>query len=194
MTIIDKPIEKHPFDPFIPENATTLIVGSFPGRDQTQLKEVGTGDNDQWFYGAKRNLFWKIISSVYNVQLTCKDDKQNLFSKYGIAVTDIYLRVQRIKETNFDTDLHIVENNEPAIRLILQNHKISTILFTSKFVEERFLAMFPDAKNYACLLSPSPSANKSIFKSGAFVNFKKDNPNSNTIDFRVYQYKQLLKV
>ena len=56
-------IETHPFQPFIPANAVILIVGSFPGRDITQkiLEE------DDWFYGTKRNQFWNIISGVYNV-------------------------------------------------------------------------------------------------------------------------------
>lgn len=54
-------IETHPFIPFVPENATILILGSFPGKEQTQT-EPGA---EQWFYGAKRNQFWNIISSIY---------------------------------------------------------------------------------------------------------------------------------
>jgi len=84
-------IESHPFSLFIPENATALILGSFPGREQTQTE----CDNDQWFYGAKRNQFWKIISSVYNTDLLCKEDKQQIFQKFGIGITDILLKVRR---------------------------------------------------------------------------------------------------
>ena len=31
-------IETHPFKPFIPTNATILIIGSFPGRDIIRKK------------------------------------------------------------------------------------------------------------------------------------------------------------
>jgi len=183
-------IEIHPFSPYIPDNVTTLIIGSFPGREQTQ----NAIDNDQWFYGAKRNQFWTIISAVYNTPLTTKEDKQKLFNKMGIGIADIFLRVRRKNESNSDKDLDVIENNNQALKLIIQNHKINTILFTSKFVEEHFTTFFPDIKNYSCLLSPSPSANIPISKSNEFVKFKKENPNGNTIDFRVFQYKQLLKV
>jgi len=190
MMIIDKPIEEHPFKPFIPENATILIIGSFPGREQTRGKQ----NSDEWFYGAKRNYFWKIISSVYQIPIKTKEDKQNLFNKFGIGITDIFQKNQRINETNYDTDLHVLENNEKEIKSILQNHKINIILFTSIFVQEYFLKYFPEVKNYSCLLSPSPSANRPLAKSIEFLNFKQENPNSNTIDFRINQYKQLLNV
>ena len=58
-------IETHRFVPYIPANATVLIVGSFPGRDITQ-KKLSKGD---WFYGTKRNQFWDTISGVYNIEL-----------------------------------------------------------------------------------------------------------------------------
>ena len=183
-------IEIHPFSPYIPDNAKTLIIGSFPGREQTQ----NATDANQWFYGARRNQFWIILSAVYNTELTTKEDKQKLFNKMGIGITDIFLRVRRKKESNSDKDLEIIENNEQALTLILQKNKINIILFTSKFVEDHFLTFFPDIKNYSCLLSPSPSANIPISKSSEFLKFKKENPNGNTIDFRVVQYKQLLKV
>lgn len=145
-------IETHPFDPFIPDNATTLILGSFPGREQTQTKS----DNNQWFYGAKRNQFWKIISSVYNTNLLCKVEKQQLFSKFGIGITDILLKVRRKNNTNLDDNLEIIEYNDKAIKSILENSKIKSIFFTSKYVEKHFYKLFPDIKNAEYLPSPSP--------------------------------------
>ena len=58
-------VETHPFKPYVPHNATILIVGSFPGRDITKKKLK----KDDWFYGTKRNQFWNIISGVYNIEL-----------------------------------------------------------------------------------------------------------------------------
>lgn len=80
-------IETHPFKPFVPDNAKVLIVGSFPGKDITKKKL----DEDDWFYGTKRNQFWDIISGVYKTELKTAADKKELFNKKGIAIADIIL-------------------------------------------------------------------------------------------------------
>jgi len=145
-------IETHPFKAFIPENVTTLIIGSFPGREVTK-KNIS---EDEWFYGSKRNQLWKIISAVYDTELVTKSDKQNLFKKYGIGMVDIFLKVKRREDNNMDTSLEVIEYNDKAIEQILQNENIKSIYFTSKFVEKIFLRMFPETKIGACLPSPSP--------------------------------------
>ena len=145
-------IETHPFEPFIPDNATTLILGSFPGREQTQTNP----DSDQWFYGAKRNQFWKIISVVYDKDLLSKTDKQELFKKFGIGITDILLKVRRKNNSNLDDNLEIIEYNDKVLKNILANSKIKSIFFTSKYVQTHFQKLFPEIKNAEYLPSPSP--------------------------------------
>ena len=145
-------IETHPFKPFVPANATVLIVGSFPGRDITQRNI----DNDKWFYGTRRNQFWDIMSSVYNAELKTTKDKKELFKKAGIAIADIFLTVKRKGENNSDTNLEVITYNDKAIRKILANTSFQHIFFTSKFVEKHFLKIFPGTKNGECLPSPSP--------------------------------------
>jgi G:T/U-mismatch repair DNA glycosylase len=61
----DERIEIHPFTAFIPEEIEYLIIGSFPGKGQTDLQL----SKHHWFYGAKRNLFWKIMEQVYETPL-----------------------------------------------------------------------------------------------------------------------------
>jgi hypoxanthine-DNA glycosylase len=145
-------IETHPFKPFVPLNATVLIVGSFPGRDITQ----GNIDNDTWYYGTKRNQFWQIMSSVYNIELKTTKEKKDLFKKTGIAIADIFLKVNREGESNADTDLEVIAYNDKSIRKILASTSFKFIFFTSKFVEKHFLKIFPGVKNGECLPSPSP--------------------------------------
>jgi hypoxanthine-DNA glycosylase len=145
-------IETHPFKPFVPTNSTVIIVGSFPGRDITQ-REI---DKDKWFYGTRRNQFWDIISSVYNVELKTTKDKKELFNKVGIAIADIFLTAKRKGENNSDTNLEVITYNDKAIRKILVNISFRSIFFTSKFVEKHFLKIFPEIKNGECLPSPSP--------------------------------------
>jgi len=145
-------IETHPFKAFIPENITAIIVGSFPGREVTHkiLSE------NEWFYGSKRNQFWKIISGAYETDLTTKMQKENLFKKHGIGIVDIFLKVKRKEDNNMDSNLEVVELNDRAIKIILQNPNITSIFFTSKFVEKAFMKMFPEIKIGECLPSPSP--------------------------------------
>ncbi len=145
-------IEINPFKYFIPEKATVLIIGSFPGREQTQ----GINDEEQWFYGAKRNQFWKIISEVYQTELKSKAAKQNLFIQHGIGITDILLKVRRRNNSNLDDNLEILEFNDEAIRQILNQFTFSSILFTSRFVGKHFSKFFPEIRNKDYLPSPSP--------------------------------------
>lgn len=145
-------IETHPFKAFIPENAVIIIVGSFPGKEVTH--KVIT--DDEWFYGSKRNQFWKILSGVYETDLPARKEKQTLFKKYGIGMADIFLRIKRKDGNNMDSNLEVIEFNDKAIKLILKNHNIKKIFFTSKFVEKNFMKLFPDIKIGECLPSPSP--------------------------------------
>lgn len=145
-------IETHPFAAFVPTSASILIVGSFPGREQTQ----GNLHAEEWFYGARRNQFWKILSGVYQVQLNTRKDKENLLETHGIALTDIFLQVKRKNDSNLDENLEVVAYNDEAITSILQSADFKTIYFTSRFVEKHFKRMFPEVKNTDYLPSPSP--------------------------------------
>ena len=145
-------IETHPFKAFIPENATVIIVGSFPGKEVTH-KILG---GEEWFYGSKRNQLWRIISRVYVTDLQTRTEKQNLFKKHGIGMVDIFLKVKRKEDNNMDSNLEVIEYNDKAIKSILKNQSIKKIFFTSKFVEKAFLKLFPEIKIGECLPSPSP--------------------------------------
>ena len=145
-------IETHPFEPFIPPDIKYLIIGSFPGKGQT---EVGT-NSDLWFYSAKRNTFWKILEAVYNTPLKTKKSKQDLFRKTNMGIADIILKAVRKDNTNSDTNLEIIELNDTAIKKIVELNSIITIFFTSKFVERLFKKIFPHLFNTIALPSPSP--------------------------------------
>jgi hypoxanthine-DNA glycosylase len=143
-------IEIHPHQPFVPAKATVLIVGSFPGRLET-IQPAG-----QWFYSARRNQFWTIVSSVYDVPLLTVADKKALCTKMGIGIADIFLKIRRKENNNSDSSLEIIEYNEAAIRRILQHTSFTAVFFTSKFVEKHFKKLLPHITNGECLPSPSP--------------------------------------
>ena len=115
-----KPVlELHPFQAFIPTNIKCLIVGSFPGKEQTQ-----TGpDENHWFYGAPRNQFWKILEMVYEREFRNRKEKQQLFEETAIGITDLIQSCIRKQGTNLDENLEIREYNKDVIEKILKQHQ-----------------------------------------------------------------------
>jgi len=144
-------IEKHPFGAFIPKSIKCLIVGSFPGKEQTQYDL----DETAWFYGAPRNQLWKILEIVYKRELKNRKQKQQLFEETGIGMTDVIKSCIRREGTNLDENLEIKEYNKEVIEKILEHYQ-PKVLFTSRFVEKEFKKLFPDYKNTDILPSPSP--------------------------------------
>lgn len=145
-------IETHPFQPFIPQGTKYLIIGSFPGKGQTEKKL----SEQDWFYGAKRNTFWNIMEEVYQIELKTTPAKQKLFISLKMGIADIILKAVRTANTNSDDNLHVIEYNEKAIKQILESNTLVTIFFTSQFVYKIFKKLFPGVKNTIALPSPSP--------------------------------------
>ena len=143
-------IETHPFEAFIPKDIKCLIVGSFPGKEQTQTKP----DETHWFYGAPRNQLWKILEIVYKRELKNRQQKQKLFEDAAIGIVDVIKSCIRREGTNLDENLEIREYNKEVIERILELQP--KVLFTSRFVEKEFKKLFPNYKNTDILPSPSP--------------------------------------
>lgn len=145
-------IETHPFGNFVPQNAQYLILGSFTGKM--------ADDSYDWFYGTKRNLFWPILQEVYGIKLQTKQDKQELFTRLGIAITDIILSCERKANNNLDMNLTKIVLNEEVAN-ILNNNKVKKIFFSSRFVEKLFKKHFKklvaDHPEVELITLPSPS-------------------------------------
>lgn len=145
-------MELHPFQPFVPNGSRILILGSFPGKESTQTVRA-----DDWFYGATRNQFWKILEIVFNQKLSSKKDKQELFRQNKIAITDIILSCERGKNTNLDSNLINKTYNQDAVNEIVARNPIEKILFTSKGVQREFLEHFEIPQKIELIALPSPS-------------------------------------
>lgn len=143
--------EQHPFGAFIPKKMRCLILGSFPGKEQTR----GGLNEDAWFYGAPLNQFWRILAKAYGRELKTRADKQALFEEAGIGITDIFQSVIRTSGSNLDENLQIEEYNWEVIEAILKKYK-PQVLCTSRFVEKTFKKQFPDYSAVDVLPSPSP--------------------------------------
>lgn len=144
-------IETHPHKLFVPPNATVLILGTFPGKNNVQV-----AGQDEWFYSSKRNQFWTILRGVYGEALETTGQKKDLFTRKGIAIGDIFLKIRRKENNNSDTSLEIIEYNDQEIEKALQENHFQSIYTTSQFVKKEFKKLFPDFKDIEALPSPSP--------------------------------------
>lgn len=125
--------EHHPFGNFTPSGAKYLFLGSFTGK---------LIEGYDWFYANKRNQFWSILEVVYITKLPTKKEKQELFTRLKMAITDIILSCERRSNSNLDTNLINTVYNTRAINKIIRNNKIKTIYFSSRFAEELFRKQF----------------------------------------------------
>jgi len=144
-------VEHHPFSVFIPPKMEVLILGSFPGKEQTR----GGLDENAWFYGSPYNQLWRLLEVAYGRELKTKEAKQRLFTEAGIGMTDIFKSIIRTANSSVDENLQIVEYNKDEIdRLLKEYHP--QVLCTSRFVEKEFKKMFPAYNAVDVLPSPSP--------------------------------------
>lgn len=146
-------METHPFGSFVPFNARYLLLGSFTGK---------LVDGYDWFYASKRNQFWPILEEVYEVKLRTRKQMQQLFTTLGMAIADIIYQCDRKRCSNLDANLTNIVYAVEDIAHILKNNRITTIFFTSRFVEGKFRRIFKEAFNWqpgielVTLPSPSP--------------------------------------
>jgi len=151
-------IETHPFGVFVPRGAKYLLLGSFTAKDA-----VGKNRNESydWFYSNGRNKFWPILSQVYRLELNTKAHKQALLKALKIAIADIILSCDRIKNNSSDTSLKNIVPDTTAIREILDKNEIQKIFFSSRFVEKLFKRYFKDevirSPEIELITLPSPS-------------------------------------
>ncbi len=151
-------VETHPFGSFVPRNARFLLLGSFTGK----RSEEDILNGYDWFYGTKRNQFWPIMEAALAVDLKTKAQKQTLFEKLGMAITDIILSCERKHGSNLDVNLTNVVFNTDTILDIFKKNAIRSVFFSSRFVEKlfkkefkAFLESHPDIE-LVTLPSPSP--------------------------------------
>jgi len=144
--------EIHPFEPFVPPNSKILLLGSFPGKESTRERR-----DDDWFYGASRNQFWKILELLYGITLQERAQKEKLFYNLGIAVTDIIYSCDRLNDSNLDKNLVNRNYNKESVKKILEEEPIVRILFTGKGVFREFIRHFNVPENVEMIALPSPS-------------------------------------
>lgn len=104
-------IELHPFEPFLPEGARVLMLGTFPPKPERWSMEFyyPNRQNDMWrltgliFFGDKHH-FWLEQEKRFNLPLL-----KDFLAEQKIALYDTATRVRRLKDNASDKFLDIVE-------------------------------------------------------------------------------------
>lgn len=146
--------EIHPFPDFVPPGIKHLLLGSFIARDGL------SNPNYDWYYSNGRNQFWRIIEQVYDITLSDKASKQELFTQLKIGIADLIRECDRALDNSMDTSLQNKIYNQGIIE-VFQKHELQTVYFTSQFVEKEFRVAFPelvsDYPEVKLVRLPSPS-------------------------------------
>ncbi len=211
----------HPYKPFIPRNATKLIVGTLPPPRFTtgNLKP----DDVNFCYGSRDGFLWPILDRLFDLNLKYENSeaavnqRKDFLVKRGIGICDIVESSRRIKIDASDTGMQEVELRN-FIEILRKNPGIETLLFTggnSKNGPEYFFRrhlrelgegiklkvvsnivprvhqFLLDGRsiNTVSLTAPSGSANRAIGSMDLYKFQKAKDPEFNTIDFRILQYK-----
>jgi len=216
-------LHSHPYQPFIPKNATTLIVGTIPP-PRFSMGKLLIEDVD-FCYGSKFGLLWPILNNIFDLQLAYQNtqhaiEQRKLFlTKNHIGICDMVESCERDKIDASDLGMKNIKLRG-LITYLNQNPSIETILFmggNSKNGPEYFFRKHLISNNLKLLLvskkspkihqfqlkrriiktvsliSPSNAANRSIGANPIYKKLKLHNNTFSTFDFRLLQYKKYFK-
>lgn len=211
---------RHPYRPFIQENTTKLIVGTLPpprfSTGDLLEKDVdfcyGSYYNSLWLFIDKIHD----LKLRYNNSQEAIEERKQFLIKHKIGICDIVDSAEREKIDASDLGMTNIVLRD-VIGYIKKYPNIDTLLFTggkSKNGPEYFFRKHIKGYNLklelisnevprihqfefnnriiktVSLISGSGAANISISRLPFYKQLKAKNPNFNTFDFRVMQYRE----
>lgn len=103
--------ETHPWEPYVPDGARVLIMGTFPPKPHRWSMD--------FYYPNRTNDFWRVMGIIYFNDPMALYDSENkrfrldeikrLLDREGIALNDTGHRVRRLKDNASDKFLEIIE-------------------------------------------------------------------------------------
>ncbi len=124
-------IEVHPFEPYIPQGAKILMLGTFPPKPERWSME--------FFYPNKINDMWRIMGKIFydNKDVFWDDNKKcfilkdikRFLDEIGLALYDTGYKVRRLKDNASDKFLEIIEPVD--VKKILMEMPTITALVTA---------------------------------------------------------------
>lgn len=216
-------LHQHPYPPFIPENATKLIVGTLPP------PRFSTGalhqDDVDFCYGSKDGQLWRIINTIFDLNLKFENtpeairQRKNFLKANKMGICDVVECCERTKVDASDIGMQNIVLRD-VIGYIKKYSTVTTLLFTGgnskngpeylfrKHLRSYHLKLEPRVYEVprihefllngrrittVSLTAPSGSANRAVGSNPLYKALKRKNPGFTTIDFRILQYKAFLK-
>jgi G:T/U-mismatch repair DNA glycosylase len=220
-------LHTHPYEPFLFEEATKLIVGTLPPPRFTigDLKQ----DDVNFCYGSRDGQLWPILDEIFGLGLRFETtdlavrQRIDFLRAHRIGICDIVASAERSKIDASDVGMqNIILRN--LISYLYQYPKISMLLFTGgnskngpeyffrKHLKENNLALeivsdeIPRIHQFklsglngdrskeriittVSLIAPSGAANRAVGSLPSYKKRKALDPDFNTFDFRVQQYR-----
>ncbi len=213
-------IHTHPYKPFLFPEATKLIVGTLPPPRFTtgELKHDDVdfcyGSRNGMLWPILNRIF--DLNLRYETTKEAADQRKNFLLKHKIGVCDIVGSAERNKIDASDLGMQNVKlrnmlgylKNYPKIDTLLfmgGNSKNGPEYFFRKLLKEKGLRLdvvsdivprihqlILDGRTLktVSLTAPSGAANRAVGSLQTYKDLKIENPNFNTLDFRVMQYKE----
>ena len=128
---------KHPYQPYVPQKATRLIVGTIPPYRFCIEPQRLFEDDVNFYYGSRDNYFWSLLAEVTGIQFDrgnseeAVDQRKKFLTKRNIGITDMIGQCIHKDGKSDDASLREI-TLKPLNELLLQNPKIDTLLYTSK--------------------------------------------------------------
>ena len=133
--------ETHPWQYFHPEDAETMIIGTFPPTKRNWSYD--------FFYPNKNNYFWKIMACIAKHELQyfsgepAVEERKRLLNQLKIGVSDMGKTIQRIADNSSDGSLKIIEYMD-IFKILEENPSIRKIIFTSSSGKSSAIYWFKD--------------------------------------------------
>ncbi len=123
----------HPYPPFIPKNATKLIVGTLPPPRFTigELKP----DDVNFCYGSRDGQLWPILNAIFDLGLVYENtdfainQRKDFLIERGIGICDIVDSSHRDKIDASDLGMQNIELRD-LVTILADYPKVNTLLFT----------------------------------------------------------------
>jgi G:T/U-mismatch repair DNA glycosylase len=153
------PIEYHPLEPFLPDGARVLMLGSFPPKRERWSME--------FFYPNRQNDMWRIVGllffgdkSHFEIVEERRFDRERIVdfcTHKGIALYDTATAVKRLKDNASDKFLEVVTPTDVAAllaRIPLCQAIVTTGQRATDLIVEQFGCASPAIGSYTTLELP----------------------------------------
>ena len=163
----------HPYEPFVPQGATRLIIGTIPPyRFCIEPQALRDGDVD-FYYGSRNNAFWRLIEQAtgevfdYANTQTAIEQRKVFLAKRGIGITDVIKSCVHQDGKSDDISLREIEP-KPIRQLLAEHPTIGTLIYTGRSSQNNSV-MFLMNRHIAdkhCHSSTNDPAQKSVVING----------------------------